>query len=81
MDRAVPSAPLDATFTNQDGQQATLSNFAGKPVFLFRAPVLTSCQEERPVTNGALLAFERESHAQHLEPEAAIVEVRGRSAA
>ena len=60
MDRAVPSAPLDATFTNQDGQQATLSNFAGKPVFLFRAPVLTSCQEERPVTNGALLAFERE---------------------
>jgi cytochrome oxidase Cu insertion factor (SCO1/SenC/PrrC family) len=73
MDRAVPASLLDASFTDQEGRSVTLRQFAGKAIFL--VPFLTSCQEECPVTTGALLALERELAAQHLTPKAAIVEV------
>ena len=73
MDRAVPASILDATFTDQDGRPVTLRAFADKAVFL--VPFLTSCQEECPVTTGALLALERQLAAQHLTSNAAIVEV------
>ena len=73
MDRAVPPSILDATFTDQDGRPVTLRAFADKAVFL--VPFLTSCQEECPVTTGALLALERQLAAQHLTSNAAIVEV------
>ena len=73
MDRAVPASLLDASFTDQEGRPVTLRQFAGKAIFL--APFLTSCQEECPVTTGALLALERELSAQHLTSKAAIVEV------
>ncbi len=73
MDRAVPASLLDAPFTDQEGRPVTLRQFAGKAIFL--VPFLTSCQEECPVTTGALLALERELSAQHLTSKAAIVEV------
>ncbi len=73
MDRAVPASLLDAPFTDQEGRPVTLHQFAGKAIFL--VPFLTSCQEECPVTTGALLALERELSAQHLTSKAAIVEV------
>lgn len=73
MDRAVPASVLNATFMDQEGRPVTLSTFAGRAVFL--VPFLTSCQEECPVTTGALLALERELAAQHLTSKAAIVEV------
>ncbi len=74
MDRAVPASLLDASFTDQEGRPVTLRQFAaGKAIFL--VPFLTSCQEECPVTTGALLALERELSAQRLTSKAAIVEV------
>lgn len=73
MDRAVPASLLDAPFIDQMGRPVTLRSFAGKAIFL--VPFLTSCQEECPVTTGALLALRRELAAQHLTSKAAIVEV------
>ena len=49
-----------------------MRHFAGKAVFL--VPFLTSCQEECPVTTGALLALERDSRPAPRQ-QAAIVEV------
>ncbi|HEY1653302.1 MAG TPA: SCO family protein [Acidimicrobiales bacterium] len=69
----MPESLLDASFTDQAARHVTLRQFAGKAVFL--VPFLTSCQEECPVTTGALLVLEREMDAQHLERKAAIVEV------
>ena len=51
----------------------TLRQFAGKAIFL--VPFLTSCQEECPVTTGALLGLERDLSVQHVTSKAAIVEV------
>ena len=73
MVRAVPPSILDATFIDQEGRPVTLHQFAGKAVFL--VPFLTSCQEECPVTTGALLSLQRELAVQHLTSKAAIVEV------
>ena len=53
MDRAVPASLVDAHFTDQEGRPVTLRQFAAKAIFL--VPFLTSCQEECPVTTGALL--------------------------
>jgi protein SCO1/2 len=73
MDRAVPAALLHAPFTDQKGQPVTLRQFTGRAIFL--VPFLTSCQEECPVTSGALLDLERELAARHLTSKAAIVDV------
>lgn len=73
MNRAVPAALLDTSFTDQEGRSVTLRQFAGKAVFL--VPFLTSCQEECPITTGALLVLERQLAAQHLTSRAAIIEV------
>jgi len=73
MDRAVPASLLEAPLTDQTGRPVTLRQFAGKVIFL--VPFLTSCQEECPVTTGALLALERKLTAQRLTSKAAIVEV------
>jgi protein SCO1/2 len=73
MDRAVPASLLDAPLTDQTGGPVTLRQFAGKAIFL--VPFLTSCQEECPVTTGALLALERELTARSLTSKAAIVEL------
>lgn len=73
MNRAVPASLLDASFTDQEGRSVTLRQFAGKAVFV--VPFLTSCQEECPITTGALLVLERRLAAQHLTSKTAIVEV------
>ena len=69
----MPASLLDAPFTDQEGRSVTLRQFAGKAVFV--VPFLTSCQEECPITTGALLALERRLTAQHLTSKTAIVEV------
>ena len=73
MDRSLSPTLSDATFTDQAGRHVTLGEFAGPAVFL--VPFLTSCQEECPVTAGALLAIERTLVANRLEHKVAIVEV------
>jgi protein SCO1/2 len=73
MDRPVPAQVLGASFTDQDGQTVKLSDLAGRAVLL--VPFLTSCQEECPVTTGALLAIKRTLETDHLEHKIAIVEV------
>jgi protein SCO1 len=73
MDRSAPPPLLHALFTDQEGAPVRLSSFAGEVVFL--VPFLTSCQEECPVTTGALIAMERALVADHLGHKVAIVEV------
>jgi protein SCO1/2 len=58
---------------NQLGQQVTLAQFRGRVVFL--VPFLTSCQEECPITTGALLVMQQALAADHLSGKVAIVEL------
>jgi protein SCO1 len=71
--RPVPTALLRAPFTDQDGRTLTLSQFAQKAVVL--VPFLTSCQEECPVTTGALLDVKRALNARGLASKVAILEI------
>lgn len=73
MDRSLPSALLHASFTDQSGARVSLEQFKGRAVLL--VPFLTSCQEECPVTTGALLVIKRALAADRLENKVAIVEV------
>ena len=73
VNRVVPPSLLDASFTDQSGRRVTLGGFAGRAVLL--VPFLTSCQEECPVTTGALLELTRQLSARHLARHVAIVEV------
>jgi cytochrome oxidase Cu insertion factor (SCO1/SenC/PrrC family) len=73
LDRPLPSALARATFTDQRSRPVRLSDFAGRVVFLL--PFLTSCQEECPVTTGALLAIERALVSDGLQKKVALVEV------
>lgn len=73
MDRALPSALLGLPFSDQDGRRTTLNEFAGKAVLL--VPFLTSCQEECPITTGALEEIKSTVVADHLTSKVAIVEV------
>lgn len=73
MDRPLPTSLLHLKFTDQGGMSVTLANFAGRAVFL--VPFLTSCQEECPLTTGALLSIKRELAAAKVQGKAAIVEV------
>jgi protein SCO1 len=73
MDRPLQLSLVDAGFTDQADDPVRLSDFEGKVVVL--VPFLTSCQEECPVTTGALLSIERALTADHFERKVAIVEV------
>ncbi len=73
LDRPVPAAVANAALTNQQGHNVSLRAFAGRVVFL--VPFLTSCQEECPITTGALVTVERSLAADGLTHEVAIVEV------
>jgi protein SCO1/2 len=73
MDRSLPAPLRGALFSDQAGVHLSLGGFAGRVVLL--VPFLTSCQEECPVTTGALLGIERALVADHLQHEVAIVEV------
>jgi protein SCO1/2 len=63
-DRELPPSLADMTFENQSGHRVTLQQSRGRAVFL--VPFLTSCQEECPLTTGALLSVERRIKADHL---------------
>lgn len=73
MDRSLTPALINDVFTDQSGNPIQLSAYAGEVVFL--VPFLTSCQEECPVTTGALLAIERDLDTDHLAQKVAIVEI------
>lgn len=72
-DRAVPQALLDLPLRDQGGQVVPLSHFRSRVVFLL--PFLTSCQEECPITTGALLSIRHDVQASGLGSEVAFVEV------
>jgi cytochrome oxidase Cu insertion factor (SCO1/SenC/PrrC family) len=55
MDRALPPALRESTFTDQTDAHVSLGDFAARVVLL--VPFMTSCQEECPVTTGALLSL------------------------
>jgi protein SCO1/2 len=63
---------VDLPFRDQAGRPVTLAQFRGKVVFL--VPFLTSCQEECPITTGALLAMRRSIAHDGLTDKVAIVE-------
>jgi protein SCO1/2 len=85
----VPSAPSPAvgavlnrtlstsidhlSFENQQGRRVALDQYRGRTVLL--APFLTSCQEECPVTTGALLDIEQALVADKLTQKVVIAEV------
>jgi cytochrome oxidase Cu insertion factor (SCO1/SenC/PrrC family) len=58
VDRAIPASLLDAPLVDQGGRARPLSSFRGEILVL--APFLTSCQEECPITTGALLLVARD---------------------
>jgi len=72
-DRAVPSAVLRLPLLDQQGRPVTLDRFRGRAVFL--VPFLTSCQEECPITTGALLAMARSIRLDGLSHRVVIAEV------
>lgn len=71
--RAVPKAVADIPLVDQDGRPADLASLHGRVVIL--ADFMTSCQEECPITTGALLDVEHDLAADHLLDRVAIVEV------
>jgi protein SCO1/2 len=73
LNRTLPSSIAHLSFENQEGHQVTLDQYRGRTVLL--APFLTSCQEECPVTTGALLDIERAIVADKLTHKVVIAEV------
>jgi cytochrome oxidase Cu insertion factor (SCO1/SenC/PrrC family) len=73
LNQPVPPAIAKIHLENQKGQQVTLDQFKGRTVLL--VPFLTSCQEECPITTGALLVAQRSIAAEGLSHKVAIVEV------
>ena len=71
--RPVPPAIADLPLVDQSGRPTTLGQFGGRAVFL--VPFLTSCQEECPITTGALLDMARAIARAGLAHHVAIVEV------
>jgi protein SCO1 len=73
VDRAIPPAIASLRLTDQAGRATTLDAWRGRTVLL--SPFLTSCQEECPVTTGALLAVQRSLLRAGLGSRVDIVEV------
>lgn len=73
LNRSVPRAVADLPFENQSGHPVTLGQFRGRTVLL--APFLTSCQEECPITTGALLLMKQSLVQAGLSKNVVIVEV------
>jgi protein SCO1/2 len=73
LDRPIPAAIASLPLTDQAGRSTTLDAFHGRTVLL--SPFLTSCQEECPVTTGALLAVQHSLLRAGLGPRVSIVEV------
>jgi len=73
LNRPVPPDIGNLPLVDQQGRPTTLDQFKGKAVFL--VPFLTSCQEECPITTGALLVMQQALVANHLSGKVAIVEI------
>jgi cytochrome oxidase Cu insertion factor (SCO1/SenC/PrrC family) len=73
VDLSLPSSVLDAALVDQHGQSTTLESFRGRVLVL--VPFLTSCQEECPITTGALLVVRRDLAAAGLGSKVVIAEV------
>jgi len=71
-DRVVPRAIAHIPLVDQAGRATDLAAFHGRIVVL--ADFMTSCQEECPITTGALLTVERGLAAAHLTSKVTIVE-------
>jgi protein SCO1 len=71
--RVVPPAVSHIPLENQNGQTTDLAALHGRVVVL--ADFMTSCQEECPITTGALLQVHESLAAAHLSSKVAIVEV------
>jgi protein SCO1 len=73
VDTKVPVGVATIPLTNQSGSTTDLAAFHGRIVVL--ADFMTSCQEECPITTGALLSVERSIADAHLTDRVAVVEV------
>jgi protein SCO1/2 len=73
LNRPVPRTIADLPFEDQTGHPVTLRQFLGRTVLL--APFLTSCQEECPITTGALLLMKQSLVQAGLSKKVVIVEV------
>ena len=73
LNRSVPPSIANLPLENQDGQPVSLDQFRGRAVLL--VPFLTSCQEECPITTGALLVAHHSLAAGELSQKVAFVEV------
>ena len=62
--RIVPQAVAHIPLVNQNGQATDMAAFHGRIVIM--ADFMTSCQEECPITTGALLTVEQSLAAAHL---------------
>ena len=72
LDRPVPTGIADLPLIDQQGHHVTLSQYRGRVVLL--APFLTSCQEECPITTGALLEIHQSIVAAGLSDQVVILE-------
>jgi protein SCO1/2 len=73
LNRPVPSSIANLPLTNQAGRTLTLRQLRGRIVVI--VPFLTSCQEECPITTGALLAMEQSIDADGLADKVVLAEV------
>jgi protein SCO1/2 len=71
-DRLIPPSVAHIPLLDQDGHATDLAAFHGRIVVL--ADFMTSCQEECPITTGALLTVEQSLAAAHLLDRVEIVE-------
>jgi protein SCO1/2 len=73
VDRPVSATITELPLLNQAGTSVTLSQFRGKVLLV--APFLTSCQEECPITTGALLAMQRSIEQDGLTKKVTLAEI------
>jgi protein SCO1/2 len=73
MDRPLPPSIAEMPLRNQAGGVVTLADLEGKVVFF--APFLTSCQEECPITTGALAAMKRSIGQDGLAKRVVVAEI------
>lgn len=71
--RAIPESIAHISLVNQNGKATDLAAFRGKTVVM--ADFMTSCQEECPITDGALLAVQNRLRAAHLSNQVEVVEI------
>lgn len=71
--RTIPESVAHIPLIDQKGRVTDLAAFRGRTVIL--ADFMTSCQEECPITTGALLGVEQDLDSAHLGKKVVIVEV------